>query len=354
MDNCNICNKKVQSFSHHLVCFYCKGKCHLKCLPMVSVDDTIYTNRQQERWMCIKCSGTILPFNHMYDDCDFMNALSELWFSGTSLSLNELEKRVFIPFELNDDKSYHPLFHVDPDFQYFNRATDGMVKCDYNMEDIFNMKCAQRQLESTSFSMIHFNVRSISKNLDDFKTYLSLLDVTFTVIGLTETHLSTCKESLFDIPGYTSVNKFRTVRKGGGASIYVKDSITFHTRNDISIPDDIAECVFIQIDKLSLQSDKDVVLGVIYRPPNTDVDLFTEYFDIVLGKITQENKYLYLMGDYNINLLKADQDKKTGNFVDTFFSHMCIPLINKPTRVVDNKATLIDNIYMLQYCTGQH
>lgn len=50
------------------------------------------------------------------------------------------------------------------------------------------------------------------------------------------------------------------------------------------------------------------------------------------------------MGDFNINTLKAEyffcQD-----FLDTMLSHSCIPLINKPTRITNSSAKLIDNIF---------
>ena len=45
----------------------------------------------------------------------------------------------------------------------------------------------------------------------------------------------------------------------------------------------------------------------IYRPPYTNVDLFLDEFDRMLHKVNLENKDVYLMGDFNIDLLQEDK-----------------------------------------------
>ena len=51
------------------------------------------------------------------------------------------------------------------------------------------------------------------------------------------------------------------------------------------------------------------------------------------------------MGDFNLDLLHCDHHAYTQEFIDSLFSHMFIPLINKPTRLTSHSATLIDNIF---------
>ena len=46
-----------------------------------------------------------------------------------------------------------------------------------------------------------------------------------------------------------------------------------------------------------------MIVGVIYRPPNTDVEKFNEQFNLIMHTIKQERKIAYIMGDYNINVL---------------------------------------------------
>ena len=50
------------------------------------------------------------------------------------------------------------------------------------------------------------------------------------------------------------------------------------------------------------------------------------------------------MGDFNINLINYNDDKNTGNFLDTMFSQSFLPYITTPTRITRNTKTLIDNI----------
>ena len=54
---------------------------------------------------------------------------------------------------------------------------------------------------------------------------------------------------------------------------------------------------------------------------------------------------MFLRGDFNIDILKHDRHSGTKHFVDTIYSLNLYPLINKPTRVTRESATLIDNIF---------
>ena len=65
----------------------------------------------------------------------------------------------------------------------------------------------------------------------------------------------------------------------------------------------------------------------------------------VLSVINQENKIVYIMGDFNINLLNVDKHVPSSEFIEIMYSFSLYPLINKPTRVTDKSATLIDNIF---------
>ena len=55
------------------------------------------------------------------------------------------------------------------------------------------------------------------------------------------------------------------------------------------------------------------------------------------------------MGDFNIDLIKNDSHKPTNDFINIMFANSLIPLINRPTRITSNLATLIDNICSSNY-----
>ena len=64
-----------------------------------------------------------------------------------------------------------------------------------------------------------------------------------------------------------------------------------------------------------------------------------------MEKIDKEKKIGYLLGDFNLDLLKSDIHNTTLDFLNLLFSHSFWPLITRPTRVTSSSATLIDNIF---------
>ena len=78
------------------------------------------------------------------------------------------------------------------------------------------------------------------------------------------------------------------------------------------------------------------LIGVIYRA-HTAIDNFVH-------DISKEKKECYIMGDYNIDLLKDDSDRPTHDYLDLIYSHCLIPSILFPTRITEKSATIIDNI----------
>ncbi len=105
------------------------------------------------------------------------------------------------------------------------------------------------------------------------------------------------------------------------------------------------ESVFIEIKKHAINSDKDCIVGIIYKPLNGNIQEFTNTIILIINKTNRNNKILYLMGDFNINLLNADTHGPTNDFINNMYAKSMFPLINKPTRITKYSATLIDNIY---------
>ena len=51
------------------------------------------------------------------------------------------------------------------------------------------------------------------------------------------------------------------------------------------------------------------------------------------------------MGDVNIDLMRYSVHRKTSDFLDAMYANGFIPLINRPTRVTSQSATIIDHLY---------
>ena len=117
---------------------------------------------------------------------------------------------------------------------------------------------------------------------------------------------------------------------------------------------DHIETVFIEIKHDIFNSSKNIIIGTIYRPPNTNINIFLENLVEILLCIKTENKFIYLLGDFNLNLLNANTHQLTSDFLDTLYSFSFIPTINKPTRVKKESATLIDNIFCNYLSNNTH
>ena len=137
--------------------------------------------------------------------------------------------------------------------------------------------------------------------------------------------------------------KHRSCKKGGGVGLFIKKDIPYVYRCDLVSPESIFESLFIEINKHVFRQQSNIILDIIYRPPNTDINSFNETLSTILEKLKVEHKICYLMGDYNINLLNYSLPS---DFVDLMHSHSFISLINRPTRITENSATLIDNIFV--------
>ena len=68
------------------------------------------------------------------------------------------------------------------------------------------------------------------------------------------------------------------------------------------------ESLFIQ---LTNNKYKNIIIGVVYRPPDSDVTKFTNDIEQILSVVTKEHRQCFLLGDYNINLLKHDKHVPT-------------------------------------------
>ena len=54
-------------------------------------------------------------------------------------------------------------------------------------------------------------------------------------------------------------------------SLYVKNGIQYKLRENFKNNENLFERVFIEIDKNEFGSNKNIIIGVIYKPPNTSV-----------------------------------------------------------------------------------
>ena len=192
------------------------------------------------------------------------------------------------------------------------------------------------------FSLIHINARSLNKNFESIETlFHSLHYFAFSVIGISETWLHSTSPNMFNIQNYNMIRADRRYGRGGGVAIYIHTHLRYKPRPDLSI--DGVESLFIEIINEKI---KNTIIGVIYRPPNNEIDLFLDNIELFSNTIMHENKSMFLMGDYNIDLLNTAQHTSS-RFLNVLSSSTLYPHIDKPTRICNTtlSETLIDNIF---------
>ena len=194
----------------------------------------------------------------------------------------------------------------------------------------------------TSFSVIHNNIRSLNANLEKFQTHLlNELAYEFDVIGISETkitNLSQHNRSNLNIPGY-SFEYVPTPLASGGVGMYINSNLNYSVLETTSNCDFQALWIEFQYTK-----QKNIICGIIYRQ-HSSPDHFLKYLESTLEHYNKKERTIFLFGDFNIDLLKLESCNYSQNFLTTLQSNYLLPTVDKPTRVYNNSATLIDNIF---------
>ena len=87
-------------------------------------------------------------------------------------------------------------------------------------------------------------------------------------------------------------------------------------------------------------------MGVIYRHPSTDLtDFNCNFLNKLLENISKEQKSIFLLGDFHVNVLNYNEHNQTNEFLDSLASNTFIPLILQPTRTTSHCNTHCNNIF---------
>ena len=164
----------------------------------------------------------------------------------------------------------------------------------------------------------HLNVNSLLSKIDEIRDISNHIKPA--VLGITESKLnSSVINSEVNINGYSIIRNDRN-RNGGGVACYVRNDLCFNIKNVFS---NSLEHVFFEI---LLPKVKPIAIGIFYGPPN--VNNFLEILLNDFKKVDIRKKEIYILGDFNINLLQ------NGKFIlkenqSNIFKIDTTPLINK-------------------------
>ena len=324
---CKICEKAVAKNHRAVKCDNCDLWVHIKCNK---INKQTYNLLMEDNttWFCIDCTKSILPFNGI-DNNELHCTLQ-----GKKIKFSTFSKKV------------NP--YADILIEQLNDMMDQEQEDFFNPSAYFDCKKFNENFDDKTYkgtNFLHMNINSLSYHFDDLHTLLSQLSVNFDIIGITETHLRTHSLSTTNINlhGY-SIEHTPTESTKGGSLLYINNNINYICRNDLQIyKKKQLETTFIEIIN---PNGKNIIVGCIYRHPCMEVSEFNDYYlHELLTKLNKEKKQIVLMGDFNIDILKYDNNSDSSNFLDNMYTNSLIPYITAPSRITTRSKTLIDNIF---------
>ena len=321
-EKCGECRKTIAKNINPINCDMCNVAFHNKCTGL-----SYRQSRTCFNWICPKCAIKSLPFAGLDENQTYLTLNSE-----QGVDINNINLPSFSIQSLLDQMPGQKFDTSD--------FLSNSIKSKYYSPAEF-LRCKLPK----NFTMLHINIVSLSKHIDELRNLLKLLKHPFDIIGITETRLLNDETLInIDLDGYDFVHT-PTFNRCGGAGFYVKSAYDFEIKKKLSKSiRDLTETIFIEIKR---KGQKNIVLGCIYRHHCTITSFMNNYFSDMLTELSkQPNKISILMGDFNVDLAKYNSHTETGEFYDLLSSHAFRPLILQPTRVTSSSATLIDNIFI--------
>ncbi len=325
---CGTCHKNVTK--NGILCNECNFWYHIKCNDISVTEYEALSNEPDDGpWFCLNCTiayyESIFPFGSIENE--------------PLLNLFEHD----IPSLIDTLPSFDITSHLTnlPNLQDYDIDEHLPSNIDSSYHTIQELSSSDASHNDLSF--LHMNIRSLSCHFDELHSLLVNLKIGFDVVAVSETWDSFDRplSTNVNIDGYTFLSA-KSQTQNGGVGLYIKTCLGAIPRSELDSNCDEYETIWVEIEN---SRDKNILVCCAYRHPNTEISHFTEYLQRTLSSPSVENKHVFILGDFNINLLNYDSHSATNDFVSLLLSHHYLPYITHPTRVSDHSSTIIDNIF---------
>ena len=188
----------------------------------------------------------------------------------------------------------------------------------------------------------HLNIQGLQNKFEQVDLLLNNSGNEIHIFGLSETKLKNFHpDSAFIIDNYQLFRKDRFISRerreqGGGIIVYVKNGVKVERRLDLERNE--IECVWLEV---SPKKSKSFLVGTLYRHPNEGAQ-WNEYFEDMMETILGNQKEIYLLGDFNRDLINVNTKTAWLEYMEPFGLHQ---KVNFPIRKTAQSQTLIDHIY---------
>ena len=252
-----------------------------------------------------------------------------------------------LQFDSNNDDDSH---FTTPEFSPYSTIN---LNCSYL--DINSIS----EISNANLSILSLNIQSLPAKYNEFTDLISNLSaLNFSPDFLCLQEIWQLPDpSLFPLTNYQNiVINSRNTARGGGVGIYVKNDIVFANLPQYSIfSERIFESIFIEV---SSEDNKKFVIGSVYRPGTSYPGLtfkeqfsqFTEILSGILAELGTKYDNVFIVGDFNLDLIKINENKYVAEYIDTLLAFGFLQLITKPTRIANNSASLIDHVLTNSSC----
>ena len=178
---CGVCSKAVGDNHRAIEGALFKTWIHIKLNKFDQNDYKFYKDNPDKCFFCIKCSAENIAFASLNDDqfeiC-VNNGINYLPDTDISFKPSDPEQRLFN--KLNNAINSIASCVVQEDNEENNDLT---IDCNYYSLDEFT---SAKFNSSKTFSIVHLNIHSIEKHIEEFRVILTMIDFKFDIICLSE------------------------------------------------------------------------------------------------------------------------------------------------------------------------
>lgn len=203
-----------------------------------------------------------------------------------------------------------------------------------------------------SLALVHQNIRCLNCNYRALLSQIHQFSTHINVIALTEiwnTNIETFS-NLFE--GYSLLVQ-KSTRKVGGSGFFISNDLLFE-KIDLNLNCSETEDIWVI---LTINNIK-ILVGCVYHHPVYNNQNFINHLSSFLKNArlnikTKDVKNIIILGDMNINLLDLDKEDVI-NYLDILESNDLCNVIDQPTRIQKNCATLIDHVLITNKLVQKH
>lgn len=307
---CMVCQLEIEAKKHKLFCSSCHSATHRTCLPKMS---SIELARVKSKWSCSACELSQNNSTDVEVENDQMSANRQFSFSN-SLFVDE-ETSIDINTTSNQSSLNSPV-----------KLPKGL-------------------------KFAHVNINGIKGKFSECVEFLDT-EKNVLVLGITESKLDPQRDSTkeFQVRNYNLIRRDRENKEGGGTLLYVHNSCDF---SEVELPNlnppSFVECTVISVKRIGMKLS---LVCIVYAPPYAANAAFCNFFRDVCEFLKCKNSMVYILGDFNINLLESSCLSAKLNSIKREFDFFQI--IDFPTRIATVKigqtkkttSTLLDHIYV--------